>query len=558
MKYEFEKMIMGKGRKNLRIPDTAFSKGEISTQFYSRKNNSTTLKKSVLSDKIVNAIVSAQKLDFNIFFGQKDGLDVFIGAFDNASVPGSNYIIMFSDRKKITKIAATNINSHYLYTMLLAYNLYCKDKEAIKYYSEIDTTTGMIDSDQQKQLFILNDNIYWTAKELDGINVLDSNTAKDDIIEIINEVVPHLTSNITSLLNENMVVITSSLKVNIDRDIPLYEVPVIVSKRKNSSEYKKEVLNKNYFIYKDEKELAGLPEELVIRYKSGQEAFEKYASTMDDDIFPLVKALTKMNVICLTGEAGGGKTTIASAIAGCLGLPLITINGNNDTDYASMILDYGAKNGTTFAIEKPALLAYIHGGVVVIDEITRIKGEMSTALNAMLDTRQYYDAPNGIQYKKNPNFKVICTMNQGAGYSTEELDTSLIDRFNIVKYIQDPKKELAIEIISNSTGYTNKDIINKMWDVKTLIDEKAREEEAISRTSLRGVIDWINQSFITGEFVESAINTIIGKLILKDSSIYSQNIDYLINDCDNELVAYAVSEIKDMFEDEDCLDTDFD
>lgn len=97
-----------------------------------------------------------------------------------------------------------------------------------------------------------------------------------------------------------------------------------------------------------------------------------------------------------------------------------------------------------------------------------------------------------------------------------------------------------------------------MWDVKTLIDEKAREEEAISRTSLRGVIDWINQSFITGEFVESAINTIIGKLILKDSSIYSQNIDYLMNDCDNELVAYAVSEIKDMFEDEDCLDTDFD
>ena len=186
----------------------------------------------MLSDKIVNAIVSAQKLDFNIFFGQKDGLDVFIGAFDNASVPGSNYIIMFSDRKKITKIAATNINSHYLYTMLLAYNLYYKDKEAIKYYSEIDTTTGMIDSDQQKQLFILNDNIYWTAKELDGINVLDSNTAKDDIIEIINEVVPHLTSNITSLLNENMVVITSSLKVNIDRDIPLYEVPVIVSKRK--------------------------------------------------------------------------------------------------------------------------------------------------------------------------------------------------------------------------------------------------------------------------------------------------------------------------------------
>lgn len=31
-----------------------------------------------------------------------------------------------------------------------------------------------------------------------------------------------------------------------------------------------------------------------------------------------------------------------------------------------------------------------------------------------------------------------------------------------------------------------------------------------------------------------------------------------MNDCDNELVAYAVSEIKDMFEDEDCLDTDFD
>ena len=103
MKYEFEKMIMGKGRKNLRIPDTAFSKGEISTQFYSRKNNSTTLKKSVLSDKIVNAIVSAQKLDFNIFFGQKDGLDVFIGAFDNASVREVIILLCFQIRKRLLR-----------------------------------------------------------------------------------------------------------------------------------------------------------------------------------------------------------------------------------------------------------------------------------------------------------------------------------------------------------------------------------------------------------------------------------------------------------------------
>lgn len=553
MKYEFNKMINGKGKRG-RIEHTAFQKAEVNTMYISKRNKDTVLKASKLSDKIIQAFIDSKKYDFNIYYG-KDGKDnILLGAFDNASIKGSNYIIVSGKNKEIENITATNINSHYLYLMMLAWNIFFQDKEAIKQYAALNFDDGMLDSDQAKQVFTLNDNIYWTAKNLDGLNIQDETNDNVDVKTVATQYVDCLESNITSLLSDNLATTNAALRIGIPNDIPLYVAPQAKSNNQKV-DAKKDVLDKKYFIYKDVNELKEFPEDLVIRYKSGQEAFEKYAPTLDDEMFSLVRALKRMNVVCLTGEAGGGKTTIASAIAGCLGLPLVTINGNNDTDFASMILDYGAKDGSTFAIEKPALQAYIHGGLVVIDEITRIKGEMSTALNAMLDTRQYYDAPNGVQYKKNPNFKVICTMNQGAGYSTEELDTSLIDRFNIIKYVQDPKKELAVEIVSNATGFVNKDIVGKMWEVKTLIDNKAREEEAISRTSMRGVIDWINQAFITGEFVQSAIDTIVGKLILKDSSVYSQDVDYLENDCDNELIAYAVSEIKDFFEDEE---VDFD
>lgn len=146
---------------------------------------------------------------------------------------------------------------------------------------------------------------------------------------------------------------------------------------------------------------------------------------------------------------------------------------------------------------------------------------------------------------------------QGAGYTTEELDTSLIDRFNKIMFVPDPEKGLAVNIIADSTGFKNKEIIEKMWDIKTMIDAKAREVEAISRTSLRGVIDWIDEAYVTGELVESAITTIIGKLMLKDEFISSGDKNYLLNECDNELVTYALESVISDLEDIEITEADF-
>lgn len=364
------------------------------------------------------------------------------------------------------------------------------------------------------------------------------------------------------MLIDNLAINNAALKLGVDKNIPGYTAPEVVmpkTMKERQEEIKKDVLAKKYFKFKTEAAIhkAGFPDDLIIRWKSGQEAFIKNAKNLSLESFGLVKSLSRQSVACLTGEAGGGKTTIAQTIAGCLGLPLVTVNGNADTDFASMILDYAAKDGETYAVLKPALLAYVHGGVVVIDEISRIKGEMSTALNAMLDKRDYYDAPNGVQYKKSKDFKVICTMNQGAGYTTEELDTSLIDRFNKIMFVPDPEKGLAVNIIADSTGFKNKEIIEKMWDIKTMIDAKAREVEAISRTSLRGVIDWIDEAYVTGELVESAITTIIGKLMLKDEFISSGDKNYLLNECDNELVTYALESVISDLEDIEITEADF-
>lgn len=573
--YDVNKSKKSIGAKNKQIEGTAFFDNRKSERYFSKKakvNAITNCKESILSDKIVKAITDSIEMNFDIFHGTDGAKNFYIGCFDKGSVKGPNYIYMELNNKgkcinsqKEPKFLATNPHSHYVFLMIMAIKMHQNDKEIISNYEGIDfdAYNGFIDACFEKELFILNSAIEIAANEIiDGVTV---GTTKDDseyMEDFLEKRVSKIDLDLTPLFVKKKVMSNAAASIDIPNNVKKYEKPAVKPKR-NFKTYltsvRKKVLNRDLCFYHSEEELIadGMPEELIIRWKSGQAAFENNASTLTDQAIGLIASLKRnISVACLTGEAGGGKTTIGQTIAGCLGLPLVTINGNNDTDFASMILDYGAKDGSTYDIMKPALLAYCNGGVVVIDEITRIKGEMSTALNAMLDTRQFYDAPNGVQYKKHPNFKVICTMNQGIGYQTEELDTSLIDRFQKILFVPDPEKKVAIEIIKKATNYKNDSIIGMLWDVKTAIDLKAKEEQYESRTSLRGVIDWLNEAAITGEFVESSTTTILGKLLLKDIYATTQNIDSL-SEGENTLVAYAIEIIKERFDDVTCDEEDF-
>ena len=554
------------GRGVRRIANCAYEQKDTSEKYVSKKNKGTSTgqKLSVLSNKIVEALFAAEGYGYNIFHGKKGKDDYFLGCFDSGQVKGPNYVGVIVKNGKYVKAGCTNIFSHNLYVVMMAMLAYFQDKEFLTKRSSLDLSNGFIDTNQEEPLYVINDCVYWYTKSLfEGTTPLNKQEAEAELQSFLEDFPEVMTENITAVLNEdNVAICSAALKLGVDKDIDGYTPPEIVLPKtmaQRQEEIKKDVLAKKYLKFKTEASIvkAGFPNDLIIRWKSGQEAFVKNAKNLSLESFGLVKSLSRQSVACLTGEAGGGKTTIAQTIAGCLGLPLVTVNGNADTDFASMILDYAAKDGETYAVLKPALLAYVHGGVVVIDEISRIKGEMSTALNAMLDKRDYYDAPNGVQYKKSKDFKVICTMNQGAGYTTEELDTSLIDRFNKIMFVPDPEKGLAVNIIADATGFKNKEIIGKMWDIKSMIDAKAREVEAISRTSLRGVIDWIDEAYVTGELVESAITTIIGKLMLKDEFISSGDKNYLLNECDNELVTFALESVISDLEDIEITEEDF-
>lgn len=562
-KFKMDSICYGRGVRQ--IKNCAFSTKDTSDKYVSKKNkgNSSNQKLSVLSNKIVDALFDAHEYGYNIFHGVKGKNEYFLGTFDKGSVSGPNYIGIVLKGDKLVKAGYTNVFSHNLYVMIMSILAFKQDKEFLQNYAKVDLSNGFIDTNQEQPLFVLNDCIYWATKKLlEDSEIIDKKERAEELDSFLEDFPENLQENITSVLIDNLAINNAALKLGVDKNIPGYTAPEVVmpkTMKERQEEIKKDVLAKKYFKFKTEAAIhkAGFPDDLIIRWKSGQEAFTKNAKNLSLESFGLVKSLSRQSVACLTGEAGGGKTTIAQTIAGCLGLPLVTVNGNADTDFASMILDYAAKDGETYAVLKPALLAYVHGGVVVIDEISRIKGEMSTALNAMLDKRDYYDAPNGVQYKKSKDFKVICTMNQGAGYTTEELDTSLIDRFNKIMFVPDPEKGLAVNIIADATGFKNKEIIEKMWDIKLMIDAKAREVEAISRTSLRGVIDWIDEAYVTGELVESAITTIIGKLMLKDEFISSGTKEYLLDECDNELVTYALESVISDLEDIEITEADF-
>lgn len=190
------------------------------------------------------------------------------------------------------------------------------------------------------------------------------------------------------------------------------------------------------------------------------------------------------------------------------------------------------------------IIKYIR--VYVIDSINQINHQLSKISKGQLD--EEVSINNSLEFQKLSHY--INEMKQS-------LLVKLIDRFNKIMFVPDPEKGLAVNIIADSTGFKNKEIIEKMWDIKTMIDAKAREVEAISRTSLRGVIDWIDEAYVTGELVESAITTIIGKLMLKDEFISSGDKNYLLNECDNELVTYALESVISDLEDIEITEADF-
>jgi len=148
----------------------------------------------------------------------------------------------------------------------------------------------------------------------------------------------------------------------------------------------------------------------------------------------------------LVGPAGGGKTTLASAVAKSLGLPHYALSVCGLTSKADLI---GYKNVSDGAYVRTDLReAYENGGVFLLDEVDAGNANVMVIMNAIL-ANGHCPFPDGM-VEKHPDFIMLAGANTvGLGADRQyvgrnPLDKATVDRFVMLDLPYDPAVEAVM------------------------------------------------------------------------------------------------------------------
>lgn len=309
--------------------------------------------------------------------------------------------------------------------------------------------------------------------------------------------------------------------------IELLRAETYIPKAKKRKDKKKFSLRS--FLKKDwemmsELEAAGLPPYLQMERDRVHKKFLENQDSLDKRTCRLIEQIYNgdLKAMSFSGPAGSGKTTTAELIAGCLHLPFQLVVGKAGVD-TSVYLGYEsivAKDGSSITKWKdgPITQAVRYGAVLLFDEVNLAAPEVVGTLNTLLDDSKALVLDSGEVVKANPKFMYIESMNRGVGYcGTEDTNLSHDNRLLQVRFASMPKQK-EIDILEKTTGYHDREILSILVDVEKEA-KKSIQDPSSQLVSIRDLQRWITEAKYTGEWIESAVDTIITSLVLKDESL---------------------------------------
>ena len=205
--------------------------------------------------------------------------------------------------------------------------------------------------------------------------------------------------------------------------------------------------------------------------------------------------------IFLYGKAGTGKTSLPRWFCAKTGRQFIAITGNDDLTVDQFFGSFGAKNGSTYwqdglllkAVQQPYT-------VLLIDEITRIRADILSALNGCLQDREYTIPETGKRIPFAEGVVVVaCDNTNGQGDLTgqfagaKQMDSSLLNRFAVTLEVSYPKPSVESKILQNKTG-TGQRLCDKIVEFVNLCrDANDRGDAPTLAPSFRNTVSWINR-----------------------------------------------------------------
>ncbi|KAI5271234.1 midasin [Aureobasidium subglaciale] len=260
--------------------------------------------------------------------------------------------------------------------------------------------------------------------------------------------------------------------------------------------------------------------------KGSEPGFTFLAPTTRSNAMRVIRALQLTKPVLLEGNPGVGKTTLVTALAQAIGMPLTRINLSEQTDlmdlFGSDVPVEGAEAGTFAWRDAPFLRAMKNGEWVLLDEMNLASQSVLEGLNACLDHRgEVYISELDQTFRRHPDFRLFAAQNphhQGGG--RKGLPASFVNRFTVV-YADVFSPEDLVLICQKSFASYDADNIAPIVSFIDQLDIETQHRKIGSlggpwEFNLRDTLRWLSlitadQGLLKGGEVDDFFSTIIAQ-----------------------------------------------
>lgn len=171
-------------------------------------------------------------------------------------------------------------------------------------------------------------------------------------------------------------------------------------------------------------------------------------------------------------------------------------NGGPSYTYTETDFIKALKNGYLVEIQEPTTI--VQPGVLV-------------GLNSLLEQEGSITLPTGEVIQRHPDAVVVVTTN--ISYEgCRGMNQSIIDRMSLVRDIELPTPEVMVQRAMSVTGATDEYQVSQMVQVVNDMADFCRKNSITDGSvGMRGLIDWIVSTEITGDAYRSALYTVVSK-----------------------------------------------
>lgn len=236
----------------------------------------------------------------------------------------------------------------------------------------------------------------------------------------------------------------------------------------------------------------------------GDQSFKDLIPVEEEYFFPeeittfVANGVKANQRVLLTGDCGGGKSSLIEQLAARAKHPMMRVNLNGQTTPEDLIGRWGVRDGKTYWIDGLLTLAMKHGFWFLLDEVDFGEAAVLSLLHPVLEPngKLVLKEKDGEIVKAHPKFRLFATGNtlgimgdkralyQGANVMNE----AFMDRWLVV-HVPYPSKEVEAKIIK-SKAKTSDTVTEVVLRVAEDIRRMHNQQEISCTFSTRRCIQW--------------------------------------------------------------------